>query len=177
MTTHLAPKAALPAPHSPQLRHSNGKLKLVYSLDVLRLDSSKSSLNHLSSSMAFKSVATHPVPASDTGHSSPESQIARSAEVPQFLCRRNRSNSLADPWMFPFPIHPSSTRSSVLIDDRNEALERRANPHVSREEYNRRRHVCPICLQRFKRPSCMKTHLNSHTGATREVHHVFLTLN
>jgi uncharacterized Zn-finger protein len=30
-----------------------------------------------------------------------------------------------------------------------------------------KRHVCPTCLKRFNRPSSLKIHVNTHTGATR----------
>jgi hypothetical protein len=33
---------------------------------------------------------------------------------------------------------------------------------------NSRRHVCTTCNKRFNRPSSLKIHLNTHTGATRE---------
>jgi uncharacterized Zn-finger protein len=31
-----------------------------------------------------------------------------------------------------------------------------------------RKHVCPTCAKRFNRPSSLKIHVNTHTGATRE---------
>ncbi len=30
-----------------------------------------------------------------------------------------------------------------------------------------RKHVCPTCFKRFNRPSSLRIHLNTHTGATR----------
>ncbi|KAF8233164.1 hypothetical protein L208DRAFT_1060855, partial [Tricholoma matsutake] len=29
-----------------------------------------------------------------------------------------------------------------------------------------KRHVCPTCFKRFNRPSSLKIHVNTHTGAT-----------
>lgn len=31
-----------------------------------------------------------------------------------------------------------------------------------------KRHVCPTCLKRFNRPSSLRIHVNTHTGATRK---------
>ncbi|KAF7318556.1 hypothetical protein HMN09_00365900 [Mycena chlorophos] len=31
-----------------------------------------------------------------------------------------------------------------------------------------RKHVCPTCQKRFNRPSSLRIHVNTHTGATRE---------
>lgn len=139
--------------------------KLVYSLDVLRLDSSRSSLSHLSSSMTFKNEAGQ----TNNSNSSPQSQTDKIAPRPRFVRRRGHSGHLAAPWAFPFPVESSSTRVSILIDDTNYAFEHpRNNSQISEEEHNRRRHMCPICLMRFRRPSDVHTHLNTHTGATRE---------
>jgi uncharacterized Zn-finger protein len=30
-----------------------------------------------------------------------------------------------------------------------------------------RKHVCPHCSKRFNRPSSLRIHVNTHTGATR----------
>lgn len=148
---------------------------LVYSLDVLRLDPCKPSLNHLSSSMTFASgtgtMQTH------IDDSSSPSQIKASASGPRVVCRSERSSPLTAPWVYPFPIQSSSTRMSILIDDTSYALEHSPNlSQVSEEGHNRRRHVCPTCLMRFNRPSSLHTHLNSHTGATREFDTFPLTL-
>ncbi|KJA14465.1 hypothetical protein HYPSUDRAFT_150411, partial [Hypholoma sublateritium FD-334 SS-4] len=29
-----------------------------------------------------------------------------------------------------------------------------------------KKHVCPTCLKRFNRPSSLRIHVNTHTGAT-----------
>jgi hypothetical protein len=31
-----------------------------------------------------------------------------------------------------------------------------------------KKHVCPTCAKRFNRPSSLRIHVNTHTGATRE---------
>lgn len=33
---------------------------------------------------------------------------------------------------------------------------------------NGKKHICPTCLKRFNRPSSLRIHVNTHTGATRE---------
>jgi len=33
---------------------------------------------------------------------------------------------------------------------------------------NGKKHVCPTCFKRFNRPSSLRIHVNTHTGATRE---------
>lgn len=41
------------------------------------------------------------------------------------------------------------------------------------EDGERRRHPCPQCGKRFNRPSSLKIHLNTHTGAKREYEYAF----
>lgn len=142
---------------------------MIYSLDVLSLDQAKSSLHHLSSMMAFapgtgEVMATHTVGDLEALLQTPAS--ARDSQV----VRCESSIPLAAPRVYPFPIH-TSARVSVLIDDKNNRLERPMNlSQVSEEEYRHGKHVCPVCWMRCKRPSALRTHLNSHTGATREGH-------
>lgn len=37
-----------------------------------------------------------------------------------------------------------------------------------------RKHVCPTCFKRFNRPSSLRIHLNTHTGATRKYSFLFI---
>jgi len=37
-----------------------------------------------------------------------------------------------------------------------------------------KKHICPTCLKRFNRPSSLRIHVNTHTGATRKSHLQFL---
>jgi len=37
-----------------------------------------------------------------------------------------------------------------------------------------KKHICPSCFKRFNRPSSLRIHVNTHTGATREFLFVFL---
>lgn len=136
----------------------------MYSVDVLRLDASKSSLDHLSSRMTFSRKA---------GGGDNESSRRADFDDDYSVQVQNPSQhpgTMSSSWPYPFPIPSVSARVSVVIDDKNYALYH-AGHHISQgseEEYNRRRHVCDICLMRFKRPSGLRTHLNTHTGATRE---------
>lgn len=136
----------------------------MYSIDVLRLDPSKSSLDwHLSSRMAFEHNTSGSEDAPCTTfageRSTTQSQISQpTAQLPRSL------------WAYRFPISPYSARLSVIVDDANYARKHSGNLYrTSEEEYSRRRHICPFCRMRFKRPSGLRTHLNTHTGATRKL--------
>lgn len=151
---------------------SREKPTLIYSLDVLRLDSSNSSLNHLSSRMSF-ACETDETNRANIGSDSSSHQTPESTPAPGVFRRyREHSNSLKPSWVHP---HSSAARVSVLIDDVPYAFEHSVHvSQASEEDYRRRKHVCPICLMRFKRPSGLQTHLNSHTGATRKFPNPFL---
>lgn len=36
-----------------------------------------------------------------------------------------------------------------------------------------KKHICPTCSKRFNRPSSLRIHVNTHTGATRELLYLF----
>lgn len=147
---------------------------MIYSVDVLRLDSSQSSLNHLSSSMIFASGAGKTTPTDFNGEYSTRSQTATS---PGVICRCERPSYPVPPWVCSSRSHSSSTRVAILKDDTSCAPEHpRHFSQLSEGEYNGRRHVCPDCLMRFNRPSTLRTHMNSHTGATRECWDIPLVL-
>ena len=38
-----------------------------------------------------------------------------------------------------------------------------------------KKHICPTCSKRFNRPSSLRIHVNTHTGATRKLPHPFLS--
>jgi hypothetical protein len=40
-----------------------------------------------------------------------------------------------------------------------------------------KKHVCPTCAKRFNRPSSLRIHVNTHTGATREYSSSFVSLS
>lgn len=40
-----------------------------------------------------------------------------------------------------------------------------------------KKHVCPTCAKRFNRPSSLRIHVNTHTGATREYSSSFVLLS
>lgn len=83
-------------------------------------------------------------------------------------CRHECSTPLTAPGLYPFPMYSNSTGISVLMDDTNALKHPETLSRVSEERYNQRRHVCPLCLARFTRPSSLDTHINSHTGQTRK---------
>ncbi len=43
----------------------------------------------------------------------------------------------------------------------------RASPSDDDEAHEERRHLCRLCHKRFNRPSSLRIHMNTHTGATR----------
>jgi len=156
-----------PADRSPRLSRSHRKPALIYSLDVLRLDSSNSSLDHLSSRMTFACDNDETTRIKIADNSPSRSQSPAPTSAPRGVCYCRRSNSLTSPLVSPFPIDSSSARMSVLVDDMHYALKHPVNVRqASEEEYKLRKHVCTICQMRFRRPSGLHTHLNSHTGAT-----------
>lgn len=143
----------------------------MYSMDVLRLNSSKTSLDHLSSSMIFAGAEdaahiTTTTQSNPTRTASPPSLHPTDAAGTRFVRPREGSRALTAPWVYPFPIHTSLTRVSILIDDTDCGPERPGAAPA--EERDRKQHACPTCMMRFRRPSSLRTHLNSHTGATRE---------
>lgn len=164
-SSHSSPSAESREIPSQPLGQSNQGPTLIYSMDVLRLDSSQSSLHHLSSSMTFAGRQASTVTGTDAiGDSSSLFQLSTNTAAPRVVCSRERSSPLAGPWVYPFPIHSSSTRVSVRIDEINYSLE---DPNQG-DEHSRGRHICPICRAQFRRPSGLTTHFNSHTGATRK---------
>lgn len=42
---------------------------------------------------------------------------------------------------------------------------------------NGKKHICPTCLKRFNRPSSLRIHVNTHTGATREFRFISFNLH
>jgi uncharacterized Zn-finger protein len=60
--------------------------------------------------------------------------------------------------------HSSSGSSDGDFEEGNEGEE--DEDSTGAEEC--KRHVCPTCAKRFNRPSSLRIHVNTHTGATRE---------
>ncbi len=54
-------------------------------------------------------------------------------------------------------------RRAAAMDDR-----RAVSNTISTLDTMGRKHVCPTCFKRFNRPSSLRIHVNTHTGATRK---------
>ena len=93
-----------------------------------------------------------------------------------------------DPYYYPggpniashqFP--ESSDVHSQIPGVSGQAREGTAEPEVDEDadgspDGEKRRHPCPRCGKRFNRPSSLKIHLNTHTGAKRELRPFFCLL-
>ncbi|KAF7290258.1 C2H2 finger domain transcription factor mtfA [Mycena indigotica] len=78
--------------------------------------------------------------------------------------------ALALPQTFAIPASPltsgtKSPRSSHSSQEDDQSEGEGDLPPLSDDEETRR-HVCQICRRRFSRPSSLKTHQNTHSGAT-----------
>lgn len=65
------------------------------------------------------------------------------------------SASLASSTSLPYPPPPRYKSSSLSSEDDDEGL--------AKED---KKHICTVCNKRFNRPSSLRIHVNTHTGAT-----------
>lgn len=140
----------------------------IYSFDVLRSDPMNSSLQHLTSS---GSLSTSPqqhlgprsstpafrvsVPPTAVHHNSPGS--GPRSRPPQQQQRTDADPAI--PTMISFPV--SASKSSPADDVASDE-------EAPGESVGGKKHICPTCLKRFNRPSSLRIHVNTHTGATRK---------
>ncbi|KAJ7500047.1 hypothetical protein FB451DRAFT_49653 [Mycena latifolia] len=61
---------------------------------------------------------------------------------------------------------PSSAHSSSGSSDGDAEMEEDADDDGTDVAGEGKKHVCPTCLKRFNRPSSLRIHVNTHTGAT-----------
>lgn len=59
-------------------------------------------------------------------------------------------------------------RRAASMDDRRAAV----SNTTSTLDTMGRKHVCPTCFKRFNRPSSLRIHVNTHTGATRKLYSI-----
>ncbi|KAK7001708.1 hypothetical protein R3P38DRAFT_2450958, partial [Favolaschia claudopus] len=107
-----------------------------YSFNVLKSDPRGSSLEHLASSAA----------------SSPRWTITRTNSYP--------TNAIHHA-----PTSPTSSEREVDVGSNYDGDELDDGEWSSMEEGGKK-HVCPTCSKRFNRPSSLRIHINTHTGAT-----------
>lgn len=158
----------------------------IYSYNVLRSDPTRKSLQHLTSSATLPNRGAN-------GSSTNASVGVASGSSPAFRVSVP-SASLPSPDVSPSHsrILPNSGSGILTIDIKEE---RRAYPAIisfpaagsgsvkadhplqepspnpsdeegNEEENNGKKHVCPTCSKRFNRPSSLRIHVNTHTGAT-----------
>ena len=169
--------------HDPRLHESDARphgadhrkrsTSQIYSFDVLRSDPMSSSLQHLTSS---GNPPNHP--SSSQQHlgptsSSPEFRVSvpptAAANIHSPQGQRSGPQRTdpdpAIPAMISFPVSrpPASSKPSSKQTPSEEASD-----GESPGECAGKKHICPTCLKRFNRPSSLRIHVNTHTGATRK---------
>lgn len=157
---------------------------MFYSFDILRSDPSSLSLQHIASSATYPNRTIHP--ASQNPHTSlsggsipafrvavastsgPRHRLTDShgprgyAQSPDNHAESIRVDSNSGSGCSSFPAFGSaavrSLHSGEISDSDDDELS--ASSHG-------KKHICPTCFKRFNRPSSLKIHVNTHTGATR----------
>ncbi|KAG9309764.1 hypothetical protein JVU11DRAFT_10138 [Chiua virens] len=87
--------------------------------------------------------------------------IPREADLPHL---RSPSSTILS---FPLSDHPISSTSALVTDGRRVHLRSEIPGAAIQGEGRGKKHQCPHCGKRFNRPSSMKIHVNTHTGAKR----------
>ena len=173
--------------HDPRLHESDARphaadhrkrsASQIYSFDVLRSDPMSSSLQHLTSS---GSPPSHP--SSSQQHRGPTSSSSEfRVSVPPSAAAnihspqgqrsgpQRRDSDPASPAMISFPVsRPPASKSS-----KHTPSEEASDDEIPGESAGKK-HICPTCLKRFNRPSSLRIHVNTHTGATRKNFFYFL---
>jgi len=163
----IPPSLTSPRSSSNSSSSSFHKTEPVYSFDVLRCDPSSSSLQHIASSAT---VLSHAISVPPLPHS-------RDEEVSKGFTPAFRVNAPAN--SFNPPISPASPSSGFIHDTSLSHLQHAvpsfttdtfpSSEDVS-DEGDDKKHICSLCHKRFNRPSSLRIHMNTHTGATGECH-------
>ena len=170
--------------HDPRLHESDARphaayhrkrsASQIYSFDVLRSDPMNSSLQHLTST---GSLPNHPA--------SPQQRLGPTSGSPAFRVsvpptavhspggHRSRPPQRTDPdpaipTMISFPVSRSPASGSS-----NPSPTEDASDDDNAGDSAGKKHICPTCLKRFNRPSSLRIHVNTHTGATRKIFFLF----
>ncbi|KAF8996339.1 hypothetical protein BDQ17DRAFT_947580 [Cyathus striatus] len=72
------------------------------------------------------------------------------------------TSSQAYPSIISFPVSSSPRAAEYAQDADGAGLSDEDSP----SEGSGKKHVCPTCFKRFNRPSSLRIHVNTHTGAT-----------
>ena len=165
-------------PRSPPTDPRKRSASHVYSFDVLRSDPMNSSLQHLTST---GTLPNHPSNQQQQ-HSSPNSPAFRVSVPPTTAANihhplsieaRSRAPQRTDPdpvvpAIISFPVSRSPVSGSESSKPSQSPFEDSASDDDNPGESAGKKHICPTCLKRFNRPSSLRIHVNTHTGATRK---------
>ncbi|KAF8075756.1 hypothetical protein FPV67DRAFT_381242 [Lyophyllum atratum] len=163
----------------------------VFSFDVLRSDPTSSSLEHIASSVTFPnrggssagyslqceisngSAPVFRVSVPDSSRRDGNSRPHRSNSNPAGGARKSEPASAHAPAstgpgysaMISFPVSGQTAGAQVGRDRSPDDPDAVSDGDLSGSN-NGKKHVCPTCAKRFNRPSSLRIHVNTHTGAT-----------
>ncbi|KAG6845385.1 hypothetical protein H0H87_010100 [Tephrocybe sp. NHM501043] len=182
---------------SRQHTHRDGKPQSnspIFSFDVLRSDPSSTSLQHIASSATYSnrggsssgynpqthgessgggplfrvSVPDHSIAKRSVGQSRPPHGFINDSRKPGGASPHHttapRTGYSAGVISFPSEPIAGGPRNRPRSPDDPDAV---SDDDLSGSN-NGKKHVCSTCLKRFNRPSSLRIHVNTHTGATRE---------
>lgn len=112
----------------------------------------------------------------------PEQDNSFLSLIPKGLADRVSTRSRDTGIEYPYPPHCLYSRQDVeqygddglASDEYHDKRDATVDDHralsnrVSTFDTMGRKHVCPTCFKRFNRPSSLRIHVNTHTGATRK---------
>ncbi|KAK7053590.1 hypothetical protein R3P38DRAFT_3305096 [Favolaschia claudopus] len=139
-----------------------------FSFDVLKSHPTTSSLYHIASSRPRSKRPRHASPTDSDAESTAEAELMPSPKLP----RTTRSSTAGSSSARRSPPSSSSGSSDaetepdpeVDVDADHEDGGEHEGAAESLEEEGKR-HACPTCGKRFNRPSSLRIHVNTHTGA------------
>ncbi|KAJ3716422.1 hypothetical protein C8R42DRAFT_724891 [Lentinula raphanica] len=149
MLSHHSSK--LPYLYREHHHSKSGSDSQIYSFDVLRSDPSSSSLQHIASSAT---VPHRPNPNRGSDLAGGATPIFRIDTLPGPSSTKH-THAAARPRYPHLPSTLSSDSDQVIY----------SSDEVS-DDGDDKKHVCNTCHKRFNRPSSLRIHMNTHTGAT-----------
>ncbi|EAU82265.2 hypothetical protein CC1G_08877 [Coprinopsis cinerea okayama7 len=104
---------------------------------------------------------SHNLPADMAGmHINDPQQQARSAGT------NNHNGSTSYPSIISFPVSGQRPHSGGPLASQEDNVGNGSEEEGANEASSGKKHVCPTCFKRFNRPSSLRIHVNTHTGAT-----------
>jgi hypothetical protein len=184
------PTLSMPNFDTPSTRKRSSSDSVFYSFDILRSDPSSLSLQHIASSATYPNRGAPP--SSHNSRPSPGDGSTSAFRVAVAAIPYARKHSAAPPHerrgstpssanhseparmridsdsgpgcssIISFPVFGSAVLRKNYSGDITDSDDDELSTSNSGK-----RHVCPTCFKRFNRPSSLKIHVNTHTGATR----------